>query len=222
MLDDLAHSVPRLAHAPGPGQSLDEPERAGDKRALGLLLPAVAVEEPAAGVELVPNRVDEGREPFSPDVEEVHPGDPEHACVELAAPREHHVAAALFRPAVVLDEFAHVLGALAPPLGTVARELPVLDEPEGAIEGRPDPQLGDCVVLLIRQLPQPGILLCPNPCQMVENLGQPAGRDIVKGVAVADVQLGRLQEIAVAAELQLPCRAVPAPHRARAAIAVEA
>ena len=57
---------------------------------------------------------------------------------------------------------------------------------------------------------------------MVENLGQPAGRDIVKGVAVADVQLGRLQEIAVAAELQLPCRAVPAPHRARAAIAVEA
>src|SRR5205085_2058575 len=97
------------------------------------------------------------------------------------------VTTARVRPAFALDELAHVLGALAPPGGAVARKLAALDEAQGAIERRPDSQLGDRVVLLVGQLPDSGVLFRPDRRQVIEDLGEPPGGDVVEGVAVTDV-----------------------------------
>ena len=121
MGDDLDHRRSGLVEPPGACERLDEPERAGDERALHPLLPAVAVEEPAAGAELALHGVDHGREPPAGDVEVVHPREAQDARVQTAATREHHVAPPLLRPAFRLDELAHLARAVAPRVRALAR-----------------------------------------------------------------------------------------------------
>src|SRR4051812_4311100 len=103
----LLHRRPRLVDAAGPGERLDQPERAGDERTLRTLLAAVAVEQPAARIEILSDGVDHVREPLARRIEEVHPRAAKQAGVELAAAREHDEGAAGVGPALALEEVAH-------------------------------------------------------------------------------------------------------------------
>src|ERR671934_2556665 len=112
--DHPAHGLARLVQPTGTRERLDEPERAGDERALLLLLAAVAVEERPARTQLVPDRVDRRAEPFGARVEVAHPRQAEDARVELVAAWIHDVRAARVGPAFVLDELAQLRARVTP------------------------------------------------------------------------------------------------------------
>ena len=143
----------------------------------------------------------------------MHPGEPEHARVELVAAGEHHVAAVGLGPALALDELAHLLRAITPPLSAFPWKLPALDELPGAVQRGPGAEFRDGVVLRVGELPNTGVLLCPDFGQVVEGVGEPLGGRVVKGVALAHVELRRLEQIAVAAQLKLAGGGIPAPDR---------
>jgi hypothetical protein len=71
------------------------------------------------------------------------------------------------------------------------------------------------------ELPEPGVPPAPDLADVIGDLRETPPGCPVERVAVVDVQPDRLQEVAVAAELQLARGGVAAAYRSRAAVAVQ-
>ena len=74
-------------------------------------------------------------------------------------------------------------------------------------------------MLQVVELPDPGVLLCPDAAREARDLGDSAGNLGAEVVAVLDVEPDRLEQIAVAAELELRRRRVALADGVRAAVA---
>src|SRR5205823_672645 len=171
---ELLHRRPSLVHAARSRKRLDEPEGAGEERALLPLLAAVAVEQRPACGELLADRRDRAGDALAGRLGEAHARRAQHRRVELLRVRVEGVGAASLREAAALDEVADGVALLAPALGVVTGELAFLDEPERAVEGRPARELRDRVAAQVGQLPDPRILVAPDDAEAVDRVGQAA------------------------------------------------
>src|SRR5439155_22512209 len=143
----------------------------------------------------------------------------QHRRVELLRVCVEGVGAASLRETAGLDEVADGVALLAPALGVVTGELAFLDEPERAVEGHPARELRDRVVAQVGQLPDPRVLVAPDHAEAVDRVGQAAAGGVVELVALANVEVGRLEEVAPGAELELRARRVALGNGPRGAIA---
>src|SRR5439155_18176798 len=117
-----------------------------------------------------------------------------------------------------LDELADSLPLLGPAVGMVVRELAVAREPDPAVEGDPRHQLRDRVVAEVGKLPDARVLVPPHDAEPVERRADPLPRRLVERVALAEVQVNGLEQVAPRPELELRLRCVAVPHRARVAV----
>ena len=216
---ELLDRRPRLRRAARPRERLDEPERAREERALLGRLAAVAVEERPTRPELLADGGDRAGHALAGRVGEAHPRRAQHGGVELLRVRVEGVRAASLREAPRLDELADGLALLAPARRVVARELALVSEPERPVEGRPARELRDRVMAQVIELPDPGVLVAPDHAQAVEDVGEAGAGRVVEGVPSADVELGRLEQVAPAPELELRPGRVPVADGPRVAVA---
>jgi hypothetical protein len=75
------------------------------------------------------------------------------------------------------------------------------------------------VLLLVRELPEPRVGGAPPVAHVIGDLGQQLRRLRIELVALVHVGPGRVEEVAVASELELGAGLVPEPDRLRAAVA---
>src|SRR5581483_6953420 len=220
-LEQLLHRLARLLDAADARERLDEPERAREERALLPLLAAVAVEEWAAGAERGADRVDRRARARVVRLQEAGADREQHRRVEFLGAGVERVAPLLRGPAAVVDPRTDLLRLLAPRVGTLARRLPLRRELQRPVERDPAVHLRDRVVTEVVELPDPGVLVLPDAADVVGDLGDADAGVLVERVAVAHVELDRLEQVAVRAELELAGGAVSLPHRLRTAIAAE-
>src|SRR5439155_12103860 len=110
--DQLVHKRPRLVELSLPRQGVDEPEGAGQERALVALnavLAAVAVDERAL-LQLPPDRLDRGLHALADGVVVREDRERQDARVDLLQVGSADVAALLLAPALDLDERPDLLG----------------------------------------------------------------------------------------------------------------
>ena len=220
----LLHQRGRLLAAAAPRKCLDQPERAGHEapfpagEAVGA---AVAVKERAAR-ELLADGVDRRVHPRLIRRAKAHQRREQQACVQLADSGRAHVAVSLRRPAARVDELADLLGRCLPSVGVAVRQLALLRELGGAVEGHPAHQLrlGE-VRRLGAHLPDPGVGPAPQPADLVRDLAQPAAGLAVEPPAARRVAVRGLEQLAVDVELQLRRGGIADPDRPRPAIAGE-
>ena len=114
----------------------------------------------------------------------------------------------LVGPAVLVHPAPDPLGLARPP-GGVAGDLPHPRQVVGAPQGLPAAELGRRVVLLARELPQPGVAVAPHVARLVRHPGQQAARAGVEDVPVVDVEPDHVEHVTEHGQLQLVDRRVP-------------
>src|SRR5829696_7784521 len=206
------------------GEGLDQPERTGEEGALGagqaVLAGRVAVQQGAAGAELLAYGFDGPLDPRRVARFQVQEGKDEYGGVEVAGAVAAGVAAELGIEAGGGD-----LGGDGVALGLPSYDLGVRGaagggDAQGTVEGEPGHELGVHVVgAVAAELPDPGVGFAPPVRDLVgEAAHGPPGLG-VEAMAGAAEEPGGVQHPAVAVELVLVGGAVADPDRAAVGIA---
>ena len=101
------------------------------------------------------------------------------------------------------------------------RQLADVGESQRAVERHPGGHERRRVVAVIVELPDARVVVLPDDTEAVEAVDERRLRVAVERVPVADIQIGRLEEIAPRAELELARCRISVTHRARVAVAAQ-